>query len=75
MRPLHQRGAKETKRQRLRRELRMQRAGLELGPDSQLMKEREVPGNSDSEEGSGSSDEVRGACGRSVEGNWMEAWT
>ena len=40
MRPVHMKGARETKRQRLKREMKMQRAGLALGPGSELYQER-----------------------------------
>lgn len=39
----------------------MRAIGWRLGPDSLQVRERAVPGSIDSEEGSGSSDEVRGA--------------
>jgi ATP-dependent RNA helicase DHX37/DHR1 len=45
MRPLHQRGAKETKKQRLRRALKLQRAGLtDFEGAQELMQPRRVRG-------------------------------
>lgn len=65
LRPLHQRGAKETKKQRLRRALKLQRAGLsDLADAEDLLQERKVrgvkagvaaDGSSSSGEGGGSS--------------------
>ncbi|WIA09508.1 hypothetical protein OEZ85_008906 [Tetradesmus obliquus] len=65
LRPLHQRGARETKKQRLRRLLKLQRAGYKgFEGSDELMQERQVKGvagsssssESDSEGGSSSSD-------------------
>ncbi|KAG2499784.1 hypothetical protein HYH03_002081 [Edaphochlamys debaryana] len=66
MRPLHQRGQRETKKQRLRRELQMQRAGLAApGSEGELLRRRKVPGadgggsgsDADGSDGKGSGDE------------------
>jgi ATP-dependent RNA helicase DHX37/DHR1 len=64
LRPLHQRGARETKKQRLRRLLKLQRAGFaDVDGSNELLQERQVKGvagsNSESEgesEGSSESD-------------------
>lgn len=56
LRPLHQRGAKETKKQRLRRALQLQRAGLGTIADAEdLLQERKVRGIAGAENGHGSS--------------------
>ncbi len=66
LRPLHQRGQRETKKQRLKRELQMQRAGLVLlgadgagGAGSELLRPRRVRGvgGGDGDDGSGSGEE------------------
>lgn len=64
LRPLHQRGAKETKKQRLRRALKLQRAGLtDFEGAQELLQPRKVRGvgaaagsSSSSEDGSGESE-------------------
>lgn len=76
LRPLHQRGQRETKKQRLKRELQMQRAGLVLpgaegaaGAGSELLRPRRVRGvgGGDGEDGSGSGEEDEEDGGSSAE--------
>jgi hypothetical protein len=56
LRPLHQRGAKETKKQRLRRALKLQRAGLtDFEGAEELLQPRKVRGVGVAAAGSGSS--------------------
>ncbi|GBF90232.1 ATP-dependent RNA helicase [Raphidocelis subcapitata] len=57
LRPLHMRGARETKKQRLRRALKLQRAGVTTEAAAELLVERRRPPGSggDGDEGSDSS--------------------
>ncbi|KIY96001.1 hypothetical protein MNEG_11962 [Monoraphidium neglectum] len=62
LRPLHMRGARETKKQRLRRALKLQRAGVETEAAAELLVERRRPrgssgGGGDSSSGSEGSDD------------------
>lgn len=83
MRPLHQRGARETKRQRLRRALRLERAGValdaataeELHPSGRPRKRRGGAASSDegeSEEGSVSEEEEEEQVQRPGQANTVQ---